>query len=651
MAGSAVPCLSAVPAAFHFDVSPFHCLDAAQRRQLLAAIDLVPIADGQVLIAPGEAPSHLFVLLRGQVQEWDADELSAEYGADDAFDGRALVAGRAGSRFVVAQAGEAWRVPRDMVTALIAANPTFGALLFADLSNKLSALASHGGQHELQSLTMARVDQVAVRPAQVIPGETDIVSVARLFSEQRTTSVLVRPLAGTGGGLGIFTTAGLQRAILSGRPLDQLPVGELASRPLVTARPDEPLYEALARMIQHRVQRLVVLAPAFADGADSAAALPAGDDGAHGDGAHGDGGDGEGGRVLGLLEQIDLLSFLSNHSYLITRQILEAQDLAALAAAAQQIHRVIGLLQANGTRVALIARLVQALNAKLFERAWQLIAPAELVANSCLFVMGSEGRGEQLLKTDQDNGLVLRDGYSPPADLMAVCGRFSAALATFGYPECPGRIMVSNPQWCMSAAAFGETVRRWLIMPSAETLMALAIFMDAHAVAGDARLLAQVRGELFRLACDNDAMLARFAAAITAFDSGSGWWQRLLSRDDGASALDLKKAGTFPLVHGVRSLALAHRVTATGTAERVQALVAAGALPAALGTDLVDSLHFFMGLKLKLGLQAQQAGQRAEGGVRTEGLSSLDRDLLKDTLAVVKRFKLLLRQRFHLDAL
>ena len=81
-----------------------------------------------------------------------------------------------------------------------------------------------------------------------------------------------------------------------------------------------------------------------------------------------------------------------------------------------------------------MARLVQELNAKLFERAWQLIAPAELVANSCLFVMGSEGRGEQLLKTDQDNGLILRDGYAPPANLDAMCQQFSDALARFRLP-------------------------------------------------------------------------------------------------------------------------------------------------------------------------------------------------------------------------
>ena len=94
----------------------------------------------------------------------------------------------------------------------------------------------------------------------------------------------------------------------------------------------------------------------------------------------------------------------------------------------------------------MIASLVQELNAALFERAWRLIAPAELVANSCLFVMGSEGRGEQLLRTDQDNGLVVRDGFDA-AGIDEACRQFSAALERFGYPECPGHIMVSNPAW------------------------------------------------------------------------------------------------------------------------------------------------------------------------------------------------------------
>lgn len=608
-----------VPHAFNFQVSPFDCLNAGQRRRVRDSVDIEFVPADRVMLAPGQVPEHLAVLIQGHVRQWEGDELVATYGPGDCFDGRALVTGVASHRFVAHGEVLAYRLPRETVNALITENATFAALLFADLSNKLAALSAHHQQHEMHSLTLARVDQAVLRTPQYVDAAMDIVSVVRLFTGQRITHVLVR---GVGEGLGIFTTAGLQRAILDGRPLDQLPVGALASHPLVCVAPDAPLFDALATMIRHRVQRVVVRAPAA------------------------------GSPILGVLEQVDLLGFLSNHSTLVTRQILEAQTLEALQAPARQITQVIGLLQRGGTKVGLIARLVQELNALLFERAWQLVAPADLVAHSCLFVMGSEGRGEQLLKTDQDNGLILRDGYDAPADLDAICQRFSQALADFGYPECPGQIMVSNPEWRHAAADFGERVRRWLLMPSADSLMSLAIFLDAHAVAGDATLLAQVRGEVFNLVTDNDALLARFAAAINAFEGGGGgWWQRLFALEEGQDLLDLKKAGTFPLVHGVRSLALSQRVQATGTVARIEALVAAGALEAGLATDLVDSLHFFMGLKLKLGLAALDAGQPPGGGIDLARLTSLDRDLLKDTLAVVKRFKQMLRLRFHLDAL
>jgi CBS domain-containing protein len=293
---------------------------------------------------------------------------------------------------------------------------------------------------------------------------------------------------------------------------------------------------------------------------------------------------------------------------------------------------------------------VQQLNARLFERAWQLIAPPDLVANSCLFVMGSEGRGEQLLKTDQDNGLILRDGFEVPGNLAELCQQFSDALTSFGYPECPGHIMVSNPQWRKSASDFGQMTRQWMIMPDGDSLMNLAIFMDAHTVCGDGHLLQEVQGGLMRLATDNDAVLARFAAAIDAFGSTTGWWNRLLGLSEADERLNLKKEGTFPLVHGIRSLALAHRLTETSTAERIAALQALGKLPDAMAEDLLESLHFFMGLKLKAGLAELDTHQAVTGAIDVARLSSLDRDLLKDTLGVVKRFKTLLRQRFHLDA-
>jgi CBS domain-containing protein len=605
-----------MPNAFNFAASPFDCLSPDEQRLVRASVDIAYFPEGAVVLEQGAVPTHLFILIKGFVTQSEGDEVQATYGPDDSFDGRGLVAGRASSRFVAAEEVVAYQLAHETVNELIARNASFGALLFSDIGHKLSVLAQRPDQHERQSLTLARVDEAYLRPAHTVSADCDIVTVVKLFQAQRTTSVLV---TGRAGGLGIFTNTTLQRAILDGRPLDQLAVGELASSPVVTVRASDTLGDAMALLLRARVHRLVVL--------------------------------GEDDQVRGILEALDLFSFLSNHSHLITVQIEQAQDLEALAQAAAQTTRLIAALHRSGTRIGLMARLVQQLNARLFERAWGMVAPADLVAHSCVFVMGSEGRGEQLLKTDQDNGLVLRDGYAPPPDLDAICQRFSAILERFGYPECPGRIMLSNPAWRGTASAFTQRARQWLLQPDGDSLMNLAIFLDAHAVAGDAALLAQVRSGLMALATDNDALVARFAAVVEQFGVASSWWNRLLGLGDDARHINLKKAGIFPIVHGVRSLALARHVGATGTAERISALVADGTLDAALGQELVQSLHFLMGLRLQAGLMEIDLGRPVTGNADPRHLSSLERDLLKDALAVVKRFKALLHQRLRLDLL
>jgi len=605
-----------MPNAFDFSNSPFDCLDEAEQRIVRDSVDIAYFRPDEVLLGPETEPTHLFVVIKGHVSQFEAGDLVATFGPEDSFDGRCLVAGHSGSRFVAAEEVVAYALAKSAFKALIARNATFGAMLFSDLGEKLGALAQRHSQHELHALTLSRVDEAFLRPAHTVEGHTSIVAVAAAMQAQHASSVLVRD----GDRLGIFTNTGLQRAIVDGRPLNALQVRDLATFHLVTIASGAPLFDALALMIEHQVHRLVVTA---------------------------------GERIVGLLEQLDLLSFLSNHSYLITLQIARARDLAELRVQAGKITRFIALLHHGGTRIDQTARLVQALNAKLFERTWKLVAPAALVADSCLFVMGSEGRGEQLLKTDQDNGLILRDGSGVDGDDVAqACRRFSAALRDFGYPDCPGQVMVSNPAWCRTASEFTSLVRHWLFRPDAQGLMALAIFVDAHAVAGDASLLTAVRAEVDRLVSADDALLGRFAAAIDAFpDPSGGWWNRLLHVGDQAPhTLDLKKAGIFPIVHGARSLALRDHVQETATAARLDALVTLGRLPAGLATDLVDSLHFLMGLRLKAGLNELDEHRSANGAVRTDRLGTLERDLLKDALSVVKRFKELVRHQFHLEA-
>jgi CBS domain-containing protein len=590
-----------MPNAFNFSASPFDCLTPDEQRLVRDSVDVAYYPEGAIILDVGTAPSHLWVIIKGYVTQYDGDEVITTYGPDDTFDGRGLVAGKTSNRFVAMEEVVAYQLARQTVTDLIADNATFGALLFSDLSNKLSALSQRQSQHELQSLTLSRVDEAFLRPVHFVDAQTDVLSVVKVFQAQRTTHVLVRDTSVSPPRLGIFTTTALQ----------------FSSFELITVKPSDQVGDALAALMRHRVHRLVVA---------------------------------DGDQILGVLEALDVFSFLSNHSHLITVQVDAANDIEALAQAAGQVTRMVTVLYRSGTRVSLIARLVQDLNARLFERAWQLIAPPDLVANSCLFVMGSEGRGEQLLKTDQDNGLILRDGYTPPANLDDICQQFSQVLGRFGYPECPGNIMVSNPMWRKTAYDFGQMVQQWLLMPDADSLMNLAIFLDAHPVCGDAHLLEHAQQVLMRLATDNDAMLARFAASIDAFGNSQGWWNRLLGLDD-QKGLHLKKEGIFPLVHGVRSLALAEHLQDTSTTARIEALVAKSVITPALGADLTQSLHFLMGLKLKAGLAEMETNNEVSGKVDVTKLSTLERDLLKDALGVVKHFKTLLRSRFKLDAL
>lgn len=604
-----------MPNAFNFSVSPFDCLDASEQRLVRDQVNVAYFRPGEVLLDAGDVPQHLFVLIKGYVQQFDGNELLATYGPDDSFDGRALVAGRAGSRFVAVDEVLAYELSHEAVNALIASNDTFSALLFSALGQKVQAVAGRNAEREMQSLHMAHVDEALLSPPHAVPADMDIVSVVRLFQAEKTSNVLVRDDVAQPPRWGIFTTSGLQRAILDGRPLDRLPVGELASWELITVRPDDQVGEALVLMQRHGVHRVVVQ-----------------DDG----------------KILGLLESLDLFGFLSNHSMLIDRRLRAATDLDALARAAAQMNDMIRRQYRGGTRVALLARLVQDLNGRLFEQAWQLIAPPELVQNSCLLVMGSEGRGEQLLKTDQDNALLLRDGYVAPDDLPAICARFSEALARFGYPPCPGHVMLSNATWRGTVQDFARRVRKWLVLPEPDSLINLAVFMDAHAVCGDAELLASLRRQVFGMLADDDAMMSRFAAVVDAFGDGTRWWRRMLG--GGEANLNLKKAGMFPLVHGVRSMALAERIDATSTEARIRALHEAGALDAETAQELTESLHFFMGLRLKAGLDEMDRGQPVSGKVDLAGLTPLERDLLKDALAAVRRFRAQLRLRFRLGA-
>jgi CBS domain-containing protein len=480
------------------------------------------------------------------------------------------------------------------------------------------AQARQEAQREILTLMTARVRDAQVRQPVYVDGALDLVAVCALLAEQGQNHALVRD----GERIGMFTTTDLRDALLRATPPQHLAVREVAHFDLIGVDHDADVLEALRLMLRHRVHRVLVR---------------------------------EAGEIVGVLSQLDLMGFMSNHSHLIAMQIQQAANVAELKQAAVQMDGMVELLHSGGIRIEIICKLVRELNRQLFARLWGLLAPAELVANSCLVVMGSEGRGEQILKTDQDNALLLRDGFEM-AGLPELTARFTAALIDFGYPPCPGNIMLSHPLWCQPLAVFKQTLRGWLFDGAEDGVMNLAIFVDAAAVTGDAGLLQEAHGFIDQHLVDNDAFFARFASAADQFNEAAGWWAKLASlagrgEADSAQEFDLKKLGTFPVVHGVRALALQHHVAELGTVARLQALAKRQLLPAATVRDLSEALHFLMALKLENNLRQRRAGVGANNLVQLASLGTLERDLLKDALAIIKRFRQHLRLHFRLDAL
>ncbi len=403
-----------------------------------------------------------------------------------------------------------------------------------------------------------------------------------------------------------------EAAIVQRRSLDA-PIGTLATYDLIGMAPDDFLFNALLRMTRHNINRLVIR---------------------------------DGATIHGILEQIDLLSYLSNHSHLIALQIERAQSRDELKWASQDLVNVIRDLHHQGTKIRYIMQLVSELNKKVLRKLFELLAPPELLDNACLLVLGSEGREEQVLKTDQDNALILRDGFTHP-DLERITHEFTDCLIDFGYPRCPGNIMVSNPYWAKSVAAFKSELFEWIVRPTSESFLQFAIFFDAMSVAGDDNLLRHVKDHMYRLLSDHRSFYSQFAKATVAFETPLGFFTNFVMEKN-RNELDLKKGGIFPIVHGIRSLALEYRLPQPNTVDRITALSQRNLFRSSFGTELIEVFTHLSTLRVKAGLNKIQQGLPQDNYLNPNELNKLERELLRDSFKIVNEFKKFIGYHFKL---
>ena len=591
---------------FDANDAPFNRLSLEELGIVRDALDIGYFRPGETIIARDRAPESLFIVIKGSVEERDNGEVVALRGPGNSFDSRALVQGGGSNAFVAREETLCNLLPRDVTLRLINQNPRFASFFYLDISRKLDAISREEDLARFAPLMNARVADLFPRPATFIDATDLIQRAGAQMREMNSYALFVRD----GELTGILTRSDLVNAtIVNRQPIDG-PVGPLARHPIICVAPDDLISTALLRMTKHNKRRVAVV---------------------------------ENDEFVGVLEDIDLLSFLAGNSQLVAARIDRASSVADLASAAQEIEPQIRTLRRQGVKIEVVCEIVSDLNRRLYAKLFSLVAPTSIRERSCLIVMGSEGRGEQTFRTDQDNGLILSEPV-PDGDLEKFRADVFDALERCGFPPCPGNVMVQNPVWSKTLADYRDDFSRWLALADEAGVMNIAIFYDAEAVAGDADLLRAAKQVLIDAMRGERVHLARFARAVETFPTPIGFFNNLVTSKAEGDALDLKKGGIFPIVHGVRALALEKGLTETGTAARIARLSELGAFEPPFARELKEALHYLMTMKL----DAQIAERASPSLVRLGELSTMERDLLRDAFRATKRLREMVRRHFNL---
>ena len=598
--------------AFIGAIAPFDRLRPSELEAVAEAMDIAYYKQGDIIVERYSAPEYLYIIIKGVVQEIDNDGVASVHVSQDMIDAMALIDGESQKEFVVEEELICYLLPKELFTTLLDNNKEFQKFYYQNISERLDSLIEQRYSKELSSFMVAKIKEAYVRPPISVSAEDSIYDAVAQMKQHKITSILVK----RGDEIGIISDTDIREQVVLQRKSIDSPVGDVATYNLIGMTTDDFLFNALLTMTRHRIKRLVIY---------------------------------ENNEVMGVLDQMELLSFFSNHSHLISVQIERASTTDQLKKACESLVHMVQSLQAKGVKVRYISQLINELNTNIFEKLYQLIAPQELIENSCLMVMGSEGRGEQVLKTDQDNAIILRDGFEFDG-LEAVTQEFTETLISFGYPSCPGEIMVSNPYWCKSLSDFKEEIHQWISEPSENAMMNLAIFYDACSVAGDTDLLREAKGYLFEKLQDNKPFFTNFAKPTLSFETPLGFFANfIVEKSHHKNQLDLKKGGIFPLVQGVRSLALEHRLTMTNTIERIKTLQQLDVFEKQFSVELIEALAFLSTLRLQTGLHKLEHNEELDNYIAPNQLNKLERDLLRDSFKIVNEFKKFVTYHFKLN--
>jgi CBS domain-containing protein len=514
-------------------------------------------------------------------------------------------------------------VPDDVVQRLEQESPAF----FEAINRALAARMRKARQaRESVRGTLARpVRQVMHSPLATCGEGTTLTEAFDTLTRRQIGSLGV--IDGQQRLVGLLTPATVAEALIHGGASPADGVRNTACREPITVAPDTPLWEVEELQQRHRLRYTVVV--------DSA------------------------GRPVGMVSQTDLVRALATPRQTLDDEIASAPDLDTLAELFRRLPEAAGRARDNHRRTTRAVRALTDLHLAIQHRVIELVledmagrGDGEPPVRFALIIMGSGGRGETLLSTDQDNGLIIDDdaGESDLDWFRRFAEALNPALDHVGYPLCPGDIMARNDEFRRTLAGWRGRITQLVDHPAQDSARWSTVVFDFGTQYGDDALTAELRAHLEREMRRGRGLLRLMVEDDAAGRPALGLFNRLVTTThEGVETIDLKRNGLRIIVDAARVYALANRVRRSGTIERLDALARLGVFDPELAEVARIAFEELQDLLLCHQLRQAELGRTPDRHVPIEHLSANDRERLRVALRTARRLQQKLQYDFGIE--
>jgi CBS domain-containing protein len=490
---------------------------------------------------------------------------------------------------------------------------TFGRRMLQKSYAAVVAQTVQSQQEELQFFNQPVSSLYSRKPIFGDP-EMSIRSAGDLMERKKISSIFLKNKSGKC--VGVVTERDLARKVVAAGYDVERSVSEIMSSPVRSIPSQSLIFEALLTMMEEDMRHLAVT-----DANES---------------------------VIGILSNRDLLTAQGQGPVFLLREISDAGSMDEIIEGRKRLPMLIRNLIASGAKSENITRFITTISDAILKKimAYTLEELGPPPAKFVFMIMGSEGRHEQTLKTDQDNAIVFEDVPESSADsvrdyFLKFGEKACTLLDQAGYDFCEGGVMAQNPKWCQPLATWKEYFNSWIHTAEAEDLLQASIFFDFRAGYGDGSIIEELRRYLFDSLEGWSGFFRHLTENALHFKPPLGFFGGFVveSKGEHRSALDIKSAMT-PIVDFARVYALKNRVEETNTMERLRHLRLKKVLTQQEFEELEKAYGFMMQLRFVRQVNAViDEKTKPTNYLKPKKLTNIEQKMLKEIFKRVEKFQ------------